>query len=545
MRAKAASGYNFSALKLSRIFAVAFISLFSCSCLLAQSPATLTRTVLILPFENRSQAPGLEWIAESFPELVGESLSSPEIYVVPREDRNYAFDRAGISENLHLSRITLYQIAEQMDADYVVLGSYNYDGETFTATAQLLDMKKLHLSPELREQAPLVNMVELQRALAWDLLKELSPQELRPRAAFIASFPPIRLDAFENYVRGVVATERTYKVRRFREAVRLNPSFTEAMFQLGKTYFDNREYESAASWFARIPRQDALARQASFLLGLSAYFTGEYARAEQAFNFLVEIFPLTEVYNNLAIVAGRRNRRTEIEYLQKALDVDPNDPDYHFNLAVAYARIGDHANAGRQLRETLRLRPGDAEAKTFLDSFSAPDSLRVSAPNGGGSLPRLPLERMKRNYDETSYRQLALEIQRTAEMRLAKMDPQTHAKYHVDRGREMLDRGFAAEAEVSFREAVGLDPANSAAHLGLATALLDKGDTAGAEREAQAALQLQSSAGAHLLLARAYLQQNKLDAASDQISRALALDANNATGLQLKRDLEQKLTEKK
>ena len=109
---------------------------------------TTAQTVLVLPFENQSKAPGLEWISEAFPEVLGDGFSSSGLYVISRDDRTTAFDRMGMPVGAHLSRATLYRISEQIDADYVVYGTYNYDGQAFTAAAQLLDMKKLYLGPE-------------------------------------------------------------------------------------------------------------------------------------------------------------------------------------------------------------------------------------------------------------------------------------------------------------------------------------------------------------------------------------------------------------
>ena len=40
----------------------------------AQTPATAGQTVLVIPFENQSKAPGLEWIGDSFPELLQQRL---------------------------------------------------------------------------------------------------------------------------------------------------------------------------------------------------------------------------------------------------------------------------------------------------------------------------------------------------------------------------------------------------------------------------------------------------------------------------------------
>ena len=53
-------------------------------------------TLVVLPFENRAQAPGLEWIGEAFPEVLSERLASPSLFAVPRESRDYAFDRVGV-----------------------------------------------------------------------------------------------------------------------------------------------------------------------------------------------------------------------------------------------------------------------------------------------------------------------------------------------------------------------------------------------------------------------------------------------------------------
>jgi tetratricopeptide (TPR) repeat protein len=500
------------------------------------------QTLLILPFENRSKAPGLEWISEAVPEVLSEGMVSSATYVVPRDDRNYAFDHMGIPTTTKLSRATLFRISEQMDADYVVLGSYDYDGQTFTVRAQLLDMKKLYLAPEVKESGSLPNMVSVQRALAWDLLRDLNPEAVPSKQTFVANTASIRLDAFENYIRGVLGNTRQEKIQRFHEAVRLNPNYTQAVFQLGKTYFGNREYESAASWFARVPAADPLAATANFYLGLSSFYSGNYERSESAFKSLESRMPLPEVNNDLGVVLGRRGKRAEVEYLQKASQSDPNDPDYHFNLAVAYARIFDTANATRQLKEVLRLRPSDAEAKSFLDSLSS-----AATPAAGNSFrqnstaTRLPLQRMKQNYDETSYRQLAMEIERAAETRLSKASPQEHAAFHLERGNQFLKQGFSLEAQAAFQEAIVIDATNAAAHLGLAQAYEADGKDKEAAAEAKAAFRYQPSAPALLVLARQNLKDNNLSAASEEVERALVLDPNNPDAQKLKDQISEKL----
>ncbi len=500
---------------------------------------TTAQTVLVLPFENLSKAPGLEWIGESFPEVLGDRLDAA-FYVISREDRNYAFDRAGIPANARLSRATLYRIAQDMDAQFVVLGAYDYDGQTFTATAQVLDMKRLYLSPQMKETGPLVKLIEIQSALAWDVLHQLRPEAAGPRDAFMAATPAVRLDAFENYIRGVVDTSVPLKIKHFRDALRLNPDYTLAWLQLGRTYFDDNDYEQAATALAKVPKDSENGREASFYLGLSAYYLGDFERAERAFSFLASQMPLTEVYNNLGVVEARRGKRSELEYLQKAVQADGADPDYRFNLGVALYRAGDAAGATRQLREALNLRPNDAEARSLLETLASSGAARIQGqPNPA---LHLPFERLKRNYDETSFQQLALEIENAAERRMATADAPTHAAYHVERGREFFRQGFWVQAGKEFREAIQLDPANAAGHAGLARVLEERGDAAAARSEAQAALRLQDSADALLVLARLDLKANQPQLAQQSVTRALALDPQNADALALQRTIEQRLS---
>ncbi|MDP9266779.1 MAG: tetratricopeptide repeat protein [Acidobacteriota bacterium] len=516
----------------------------------AQYAAGATETVVVLPFENGSKAPGLEWIGEAFPEIIGRRLaSSTSLFVVPRSDRVYALDRLGIPASARPSLATLLRLGEEMDADYLVMGRYAYDGQTFTATAQLLDMKKLRLSPEVKEAGPLPKLLDLQLALTWDMMRVMNPGQLSSRNAFVAAGPSLRLDALEKYIRGVIASDRGERLRNLREAVRLNPSYAPAVMQLARTYYDARDYANAASWFARIPAGDALAREAQFYLGMSQFYTGDYVHAQVAFDFVATRLPLTEVYNNLGVVAGRRGLKSAAEYFQRAVQADPSDADYHFNLAVALARAGDTAAAVKQLRQGLELRPGDAEAKAFLDQLVTPVNPGASGGAtagiaGKGTAGKLPLERIKSNYDEASFRQLALEIENLNETRLAKTDTRTHANFHVQHGRQMLAANLLTVAEKDFREAVLLDPANAGAHAGLARVLELTSDTVGARAEARSSIQLQPSANAFLVLARLDLRDNRTEAAGESVDKALQLEPANAAAQALKSAIAAKLAEK-
>lgn len=531
--------YNRPVLKLRNISCLVS-SVFLLQCFgLTQAQPHVGQTVLVVPFENQSKAPGIEWVGDSFPELLRERLDSPTLYVVPTEDRIRAYDRLGIPVYLRASRATIYRVAEQLDVDYVVLGHYSFDGQTFTATVQLLDMHREHLLPDATESAQLVKLIDAETAVAWDVLHALHPEVSATRQQYVEQAAPVRLDAFENYIRGVTAATNPEQIRYFREAARLSPSYTDALLQLGKAYYRDRQYAESAAWLSRVPENDARAGEASFYLGLAAYSEGNFARSESAFNAVATRLPLSEVYNNLGVAVDHRDPKAAVEYFEKAVTADPSEPDYRFNLGVGLYRAGDVTGASKQLREGLALRPGDSEAKALLETLPTGAVQGWRGQTGGANLPA---ERLRTSYDEASFRLLLLKIDAAAEQKLAKTDPRTHSRFHNDRGHQLLQQGFLAEAKQEFDEAISLNPENADPHAGLASVLEAMNQAPSARSEAQEALRLRQFAEPLVVLARLDLRDNKPDRAAQEIDQALRLEPNNASAKQLKQAVMAKTT---
>src|SRR5262249_209842 len=154
--------------------------------------------------------------------------------------------------------------------------------------------------------------------------------------------------------------------------------------------------------------------------------------------------------------------------------------------------------AAKHLKDALALQPDSAEERALLDTVS-----KGTAPK------RPPMERLRANYDEDSFRQLEWEIRSENERKLAKADPTTHSHFHIDRGHMMLSQSFLLEAEKEFREAISLDPALAGAHSGLGMVMATMAMNTpsanlvnGARTEANTSLRLQPNVEAYLVLAR-------------------------------------------
>ena len=71
---------------------------------------------MVMPFDNHSKVSGLDWISEACAAVLSQSMSSSKVYAVSRDDRIFAFDRAGVPAAVRPSRATIFSVAEQMGA---------------------------------------------------------------------------------------------------------------------------------------------------------------------------------------------------------------------------------------------------------------------------------------------------------------------------------------------------------------------------------------------------------------------------------------------
>ncbi len=143
----------------------------------------------------------------------------------------------------------------------------------------------------------------------------LSETGQRALGSRIPAAPPSRaLDAVENYTRGLLASNADDKHRFFTQAAHLDTHYSLPDYQLGRLLWSKKEFASAAEWFQKVPPGDAHFHEANFFLGLCRYNTGDFAGAQAAFETVIHVVPLSEVYNDLAppslaLISFRRRRK--------------------------------------------------------------------------------------------------------------------------------------------------------------------------------------------------------------------------------------------
>lgn len=504
--------------------------------------APIGRVVLVLPFENHSGQSDLAWIGDSFPDTLNQRLSSASFLTISRDDRQYALDHLGFPTDFRPTRATTIRIAQTLDANYVVIGSYTVKNGRISAQARVLSVNELKMSAVIEDSNDLRRLFDVQNTIAWKIAKYIDPQFNVAQQTFLGASGQVRLSAFENYIRGIGASSTEERIKRLELAVQQSPGYSAALLALGKTQYFERDYDHAAATLDRIPKDGRLALEANFYLGLARFNSARYAEAEKAFSFVATRLPLPEVVNNQAVALSRQGHNASALF-QRAVAADPKDPDYHYNLAVSLYRSGNRSEAQREVDLAIKLRATDPEApllKNLIAQGAPAPPAAATAANRTSSTANSsfePLERIRRTYSEASFRQAAFQIDQLRAARLGTLSAPEQAAQYVQMGSDYLAQGLIPEAEREFQSALAASPTSSPAHAGLAQVRERSGDAAAAREEAQASIKLKPNAAAYLVLARLELNKNQVAASAADVAQALRVEPNNTAALGMKQAL--------
>jgi tetratricopeptide (TPR) repeat protein len=522
---------------------------------------------LVFPFENAGASPRLDWLGEGLEELTVQYLTGAGQQVYSHAARTAELERNGFPPSARLSRASMLRIAQDLDADFVVFGSFSSDGKSLTVESRVLRLDPATLLPPIRETATLASLMDLQKKITWQTLKRNDASYAPTLAEFSKSQRLLRLDAFEHYIRGLLATDDETRLRELREASRLEPMWADVDFALGETYLARNDCNSALTWFSHVPKKHERYVEAVFSTGVCRLQLNQPDRAEEVFASLqaaladnsseaqvgLSAAELPEIVNDLAVARLRQGKTAAAEAdLRRASDLDPDEDDYPFNLGLLALRAKDFPAAATYFREASDRRAENPEDRALLiyaleaaGKKSEADEEREAARAalGPDGLPAIHMDpkneaaalllRIKTELDTTAIR-FEIETPRTASASSGTNGGAGDtATSHLWRARQELSAGRLDDAEREFRATLQLYPKSAAAHRGLGEIQRRRGKLDEAIQELQASLQSRDSAVVRVLLARVFLEQKKPDAARVEAQRALKLAPNYTEAKQL------------
>ena len=174
------------------------------------------------------------------------------------------------------------------------------------AEARVVDVPHLHMSEPVTARGEMRDLIAVFDSLAWKLTRELDPAFNVAEETFVAAGKGLRLDAFEQYIRGITEPDQAERLRHLNEAVKLSPDFGPHGWRWGaKTTTGsntNRPRRHLPKWAATIRTR----WRPVFIAACRCCFRGAIRRPRRLSAGWRGCLPLAEVVNNEGVAVSRQ-----------------------------------------------------------------------------------------------------------------------------------------------------------------------------------------------------------------------------------------------
>jgi Flp pilus assembly protein TadD len=523
-----------------------------CAALSGQASAATPASprILVAPFEPPARDGRTYWLGEAVAVLITDDLNARRLGAITRTARERAYDQLHLPANAALSRATVIKVGQLAGASQVIVGDVEVEGETLTIRARPIRIDIGRTDTEITERGDLKDLFSLARRVA---------ERAVPGGTSSSTAPTASLQAFEQYIKGLLAEEVSSQASFLEAALQIDPAYDRARLALWDVRSAQGDHAAALAAVRGVPATSPFSRRARFRGAVSLIKLKQYDEAFSALTALSTEGDEAAVFNNLGVVQLRRGSTVQsgkpAYFLTKAAKAEPNDPDVLFNLGYSYAIDRDPQAAIYWQREALRRNPADSEAHLVLafalDSagstveagrereLAGQLSSRYAESTRRATLDPLPrgLERIREDLESRYDAGVDLAIVSTAQR-----DQADAAQFHLDRGRRLFENEQDRDAMAELRRAVFLSPYEADAHLLIGRIHLRAGRPLEAVDALKISIWSRDGAPAHVALAEAYLQLKDPDNARLQVQRALALDPSSADAKRLMERMDRSAT---
>jgi tetratricopeptide (TPR) repeat protein len=530
----------------------------------ASAQAAGPDTVVVMPFENRSQMGKYNWIRESFAILFDDVLDVPGIHVISTDERNLAFEKLRLSPNDLLTRAAMIRVAATAQANLALVGEFDIgedkENSTIAITARLIETREGRLvgNKVFNYSGPLADLQQWQGQLAWNILYERNPSLPYSKDQMIRRAKKVPPLAYESFTKGIQTRDPKLREQFLRRAIqeyeRAGESgrFAQAIYELGLLSYRQANFAEAMKQFKELDKDDDDYSESLFYLGLAAYKSGNNNEAIAAFEKLAEAAPLLEVVNNAGVVAlAKGENEKALQLLRRALANSPNDTLYRFNYGYALWRNQKFAEAAEHLRVVAKANPRDGEAQFLLAKSLAAAGQQAEAAQADNEAKRHlsnyakwsvapdkmpPLTRLKEDFNRAAFYKMERQQQAGSNHPLAQP---VAVRQSLDRARQWISAGNDAEGLNEVQRALAIDSTNAEAYFLRGIIYQRRGQT----ESAISALQTAVSSSprmieAHIALGRLYLVRGDRAQALAHCRQALGIDPQNRDAISLKQQIE-------
>ena len=330
-----------------------------------RSPSTAIGSVAVLPFENGTGDPAVDYLSDGISESLINKLSSLRGLRVISRTSAFAFKGQKMSPT---------EIGRKLGVDALVLGNLAQRGSSLTISAELVNVRDTSQLWGEKYSRRADDLLQVEGEMAATIAQTLRRQLSGPEKAALARTATSDPQAYRLYLKGrdfLVGNQQEMdkSVDYFQQAVAQAPDY--AMAHAGLAYAYTRQaYLRAASRTESVGKaRTAVTRaleldpdlaEAHTALGLVRfYFDWDWRGAEAEFRRALELNPgsiaVHDEYGNFLTAMGRLDEG--LAQSREAARLDPLSVGPVHDIAINYLARGEYEQAAAGFRQTNDIDP--------------------------------------------------------------------------------------------------------------------------------------------------------------------------------------------
>jgi len=326
--------------------------------------AMVTKSVAVLPLENLSDDPELEYLSIGMTDELIRELSKVNALSVIAQSSTQQY--AGIDRSFS-------EIARELnEVDYIVDGNLELINDKINTVIKLIDPIEDKVLWEQSYDSEFSLTRQLWAQVAEDIVDIIGIFVPEENTALWSGIQPVDQDNYALYLKGMHAIEKTppdidLGISYFNEAIDRNPADAYAWAGLATAYIayghtpsrtkDIRQKATAAALRA-IQLDSTLAQAWSVFGQVKAYYEWEWEAAEQAYHKANELNPSLPWnhyhYSWYLVLFGRMNEAIREHKL--AQELDPFSPVHTAWLGYIYMMVGEYDKAIKECKRAMEMK---------------------------------------------------------------------------------------------------------------------------------------------------------------------------------------------
>nr|HQU74221.1 tetratricopeptide repeat protein [Calditrichia bacterium] len=349
-------------MKISRTFALFFLmSVFVLSGISQAQSGRVTGSIL---FTNEG-SPKYNWVARGIEDILFNKLSGLRgVSVYEGETLARVLKKTNTRNSADVDGKRAFSIGKETGIEILVVGKYSVDeNQQLTIETQMVSTytgSPIFTEPFTGAFSDLFSYFE------GTILKGLEIMRIpvsNAEKAFLAEQPTNSMDAYESFCKAYLEIDKESPLEiiagYFQRALRTDPNFWEAQYNLGVIYYNFRLYDKAMRQFDAVLETNPNIYKPYFGKGVIYFLQKQYDKSLHELSRSLALKPNHDrSYFYQGIVYTKVDSlKKGIQSLERAIDINPNYAPTHYQLGQAEMQRGWFKKAITSLIQATRLDP--------------------------------------------------------------------------------------------------------------------------------------------------------------------------------------------